>query len=327
MSKPKAEDTRKRSKRPEIQRYIPKGRLAEKQTADLSGEGSGDLEAESSPNHSAVHSPSPGPGKVAHSPSPRKVDMKNMQVTVVNVKPEDSQYESNDTVKESEQQGVNRSQREQTGFIRGRGRGQGQSYSRGRGQRMTQKSDRGRGRNEMRSGGDSFGSRGNSQEKSGFSSDTNSNRDEKDLKDTYLVPSRPNTIGQEADRVDTIGSDQQLVQNDELLSKHENLGIVSGLSKHSSNRSKSRSFDKLNQADRWEEEGYFPDSSNLGTLIFERSRSSEQLNLTGKNVHKPPMPRSSSGGNKGAKKYPIPAMRQRRDSFSSDISTGEDVIP
>ena len=139
----------------------------------------------------------------------------------------------------------------------------------------------------------------------------------------FIVPSRPSTIGQEAQRSSPIvGDDKNESVNEsappviEVKPKPNMFGNIQ------SNKTKSRSFDKLNKTESWDEEDYYPDPSKLGTLVFERSRSSEQLNLTGKNA-RPPIPRSASGGViKSPKKYAFSALRKRTDSFSSDISTG-----
>lgn len=334
----------RRSKKPEIQRYIPKGRILEQQyTPDVSGEGSGDPDDDlSSPSPLQVHSPSPGPATSAllHSPltpSPRKIDLKNMQVTVVNDKSgsgADDRSSPEKTVESSTKFVKNNERGEYS-----RGRGQGQSYSRGRGQRYNQRSNRGQVGNkaDVRDNDNKgkYDKKEYKSEKYGAKQEGKGHGNEKSSKETsqdqelYIVPSRPSTIGQEADRKDTapVGMEEQSQKLQENASKIDKQEILSRFKKLP-NKSKSRSYDKLNKTERWEEEdGYYADPQNLGTMVFERSHSSEQLNLSGRNVGKPPMPKSASGGSKNVpKKYSYSGMRKRNDSFSSDLSTGMNFI-
>ncbi|XP_053375984.1 telomerase-binding protein EST1A-like isoform X2 [Mercenaria mercenaria] len=345
-------DESRRKKKPEIQRYVPKGRLLEQQqqqqVTDASGENSGDLEDElSSPSPKTVHSPSPGPATATflhapQSPSPRKIDLKNMQVTVINNKSETENRISPEKNVEQPIKTGNRNARSNEQEY-SKGRGQGQSYSRGRGQRHNQRSNtrQSEGRNnrglvgnkndakEQRPKIESKDTRTEkltSKQDSKVDTDNKQNKDVKADQELYIVPSRPSTIGQEADRKDTapVGmeeSNQKINENKPSIDKQEILSRF----RRTPNKTKSRSYDKLNQSDRFEDDdGYYPDPQNLGTMVFERSHSSEQLNLSGRNLGKPPMPRSSSGsGTKNIpKKHAFSGMRKRTDSVSSDLSTG-----
>ena len=343
-------DEARRKRRPEIQRYVPKGRLEQQQQSvtDASGEGSGDYEDEmSSPSPKTIHSPSPGPATSAflhspQSPSPRKIDLKNMQVTVVNNKSDSGNRVSPEKNVDQPVKTGNRNTRNNEQEHQRNQRGQGQSYSRGRGQRHNQrsntrqnegKSNRGQvgNRNESKEQRPKVENKDTRQENIVQKQDNKSNIDNKQSKDVktdqelYIVPSRPSTIGQEADRKDTapVGMEENKNKMDEKpsIDKQEILARF----RRTPNKTKSRSYDKLNQTERYEDDdGYYPDPQNLGTMVFERSHSSEQLNLTGHNIGKPPMPRSSSGS--GAKnltrKHGFSGMRKRTDSISSDLSTG-----
>ncbi|KAL4223249.1 Smg-6 [Mactra antiquata] len=338
----------RRSKKPEIQRYIPKGKILEQQGTDMSGEGSGDFEDDiASPKQ--VHSPSPSPATstLVHSPvtpSPRKIDLKNMQVTVVNDK-SGSGTEDRTSPEKSVEPNPNSNPKFGKNNERGeysKGRGQGHSHSRGRGQRYNQRSNK---PNDTRPGRGQVGHKGDmrdSENKTRYDNKDRNNKSEqvntkqevkcqgndknKEINNDqeYIVPSRPSTIGQEADRKDTapVGMEEQN-QKQENVPKIDKQEILSRFKKLP-NKTKSRSYDKLNQTERWEEEdGFYADPQNLGTMVFERSHSSEQLNLSGRNVGKPPVPRSASGGPKNVpKKYSYSGMRKRTDSFSSDLSTG-----
>lgn len=330
-----------------MQRYVPKGRLQQQkqqQEADASGEGSGDWEDDlSSPSPKQVHSPSPGPATSAfvhspHTPSPRKIDLKNMQVTVINDKSVSDDRSSPE--KNVEEQDRNIRTNEQ-GFSKGKG--QGQTYSRGRGQRHNQRSNT-KG-NEPRNTRGQYGSKNDlkDQRQKTENKDTNENtsasktvkqnaenkqaKEQKTDQELYIVPSRPSTIGQEADRKDTapVGMEENKQKTDEnkpIIDKQEILNRF----KRTPNKTKSRSYDRLNQSDRFDDEdGYYPDPTNLNTMVFERSHSSEQLNLSGRNLGKPPMPRSASGGGikNIPKKHGFSGVRRRTDSMSSDLSTGK----
>ena len=147
---------------------------------------------------------------------------------------------------------------------------------------------------------------------------------DKDAKhELFIVPSRPSTIGQEAQRSSPIvGDDKHESVNETVPPVIEVKPKPNVFGNRHPSKTKSRSFDKLNKTENWDEEDYLPDPSQLGTLVFERSRSSEQLNLTAMNA-RPPIPRSASGGAiKSPKKYAFSALRKRADSISSDISTG-----
>ena len=147
---------------------------------------------------------------------------------------------------------------------------------------------------------------------------------DKDAKhELFIVPSRPSTIGQEAQRSSPIvGDDKNESVNETVAPVIEVKPKPNVFGNRHPSKTKSRSFDKLNKTENWDEEDYLPDPSQLGTLVFERSRSSEQLNLTAMNA-RPPIPRSASGGAiKSPKKYAFSALRKRADSISSDISTG-----
>ena len=147
---------------------------------------------------------------------------------------------------------------------------------------------------------------------------------DKDVKhELFIVPSRPSTIGQEAQRSSPIvGDDKNESVNETVPPVIEVKPKPNVFGNRHPSKTKSRSFDKLNKTENWDEEDYLPDPSQLGTLVFERSRSSEQLNLTAMNA-RPPIPRSASGGAiKSPKKYAFSALRKRADSISSDISTG-----
>lgn len=329
----RSDEVRRRSKKPEIQRYVPKGKLLEQQQD--SREGSTDWDGDvSSPSPNLSQTPSPSPGSLPYSPSARKID-RNLQVTVVNDKVGDARNRpspSPDKSVESPAKLV-----ESAGVSKGRGQGP-QSYSRGRGQRLNQRANR------QSDGKVGVGNRTNQHEVNSPKEKISENQEqskersvEKDVKqdqELYIVPSRPSTIGQEADRKETapVGieknestpREQCHYTRSDSAPLHEKQNVLNRFRK-SPNRSKSRSYDKLNKTDRWEEEeGFYADPGNLGTMVFERSRSSEQLNLSGRNVGKPPMPRSTSGGMRGGqRKYQMPGMRKRTDSFSSDISAGE----
>jgi hypothetical protein len=347
----RSEESR-RKKKPEMPRYVPKGRLEKQQqqqsVTDASGEGSGDWEDDmSSPSPKTVHSPSPGPTTSAllhapQSPSPRKIDLKNMQVTVVNNKSDTgNRVTPEKNVEQPVKTGNRNTRNNEQDYSKGH-RGQGQSYSRGRGQRHNQRSNarqndgrNNRGlvgnRNETKEQRSKVDNREIKQENVAPKQDDKPNVDNKQNKDVkndqelYIVPSRPSTIGQEADRKDTVpvGMEENKNKIDEKpgINKQQILERF----RRTPNKTKSRSYDKLNQSERFEDEdGYYPDPQNLGTMVFERSHSSEQLNLSGRNVGKPPMPRSSSGS--GAKNVPrkhgFSGMRKRTDSISSDLSTG-----
>ena len=100
----------------------------------------------------------------------------------------------------------------------------------------------------------------------------------------YIVPSRPSTIGQEADRKETAPVGREVSDN-KLDEQPARPAAVEGhKARFTRPPNKSRSYDRLNKADRWQEEGYLADPHNLETLVFERSRSSEQLNLSGSSV-------------------------------------------
>lgn len=324
----KSEEHKRRTKKPEIQRYIPKGRLLEQQQD--SREGSTDWEGDiSSPSPNVSQTPSPAPGNLPLTPSPRKID-RNLQVTVVNDKAAVKNMPSVTSEKSAELT-VGKSG-ENTSVPKGRGQGS-QSYSRGRGQRLSQRSNR---QNESK------GMVGNianmtspkvadSQEQM---KEANKDKDVKQEQDLYIVPSRPSTIGQEADRKDTVPVGTEKNETNTREQSHYTRSDSAPLQdkqnilnrfRRTPSKSKSRSYDKLNKSERWdEEEGFYADPGNLGTMVFERSHSSEQLNLSARNTGKPPMPRSTSGGTRGGqRKYPMPGMRKRTDSISSDLSAGK----
>ena len=325
-----SQEPKRRSKRPEIQRYVPKGKILGQQHPDQSGgepftetwiDGI-DFQKDSS------HSPSPGPE--SGSPSPRKIDLKNMQVTVVNTQaqsPRDGEQKM-ETGSQSRQQ-----QQQQNKQSRGE---RGQQGSKGQGRRSGPRTDL-----NTKSEGNKFQQKRSDnrktdvkevqhtqggREKDLIKTDNKAVKDEsdKDHKSDFIeVPSRPSTIGQEAERSSPVVGDVNNANVDELS---PNVVDVKSSVKDFSNiqpvKTKSRSYDKLNKTENWDEEEFYPDAGNLGTLVFERSRSSEQLNLSGRNM-KPPIPRSASGGGfKSPKKHVFSSMRKRADSFSSDISTG-----
>ena len=318
--KSSSREPKRRSKRPEIQRYVPKGKILEQQLGDLSG---GEPAIETWVDgidwqKDGSHSPSPVTD--IGSPSPRKIDIKNMQVTVVNEKvqsPKDSdQGQRTESVPQHRQQQVKSQSRPE----------RGQQGSKGQGRRSGPKTDINQKGATDKFQENKFETRKTDTIERKNRNDVQTVKDdlEQDPKhELFIVPSRPSTIGQEAQRSSPIVGDDKNEKIDEsapavieVHPKPSNLGNTQSL------KTKSRSYDKLNKTENWDEEDYYPDPSKLGTLVFERSRSSEQLNLTGKNA-RPPIPRSASGGaSKSPKKFTFSSMRKRTDSFSSDISTG-----
>ena len=326
-------EPKRRSKRPEIQRYIPKGKILGQQHPDQSG---GEPLTETwidgiDWQKDGSHSPSPGPE--LGSPSPRKIDLKNMQVTVVNTQvqsPKDDGLKTESVTQSRQQQ-----QQQQQSKNQSRGE-RGQQGSKVQGRRSGPRTDL----NPKNDGNKFQQNRGDNRktevkeidkiqtgkEKDLINTDTKviKNESDKEQKADFIdVPSRPSTIGQEAERSSPVVGDVNNENVDELSPNVvEVKPIVKDFSNIQPSKPKSRSYDKLNKTENWDEEEYYPDPGKLGTLVFERSRSSEQLNLSGKNV-KPPIPRSASGGGfKSPKKYVFGSMRKRADSFSSDISTG-----
>ena len=317
----------KRRKKPEIQRYIPKGRLLEQQQD--SREGSTDWEGDiSSPSPNVSQNPSPSPNNLPQAPSPRVID-KNFQVTVLNDKTGGSGKNRLSVSPEKYADLSVGKQSENTEVPKGRG----QQSAKGRGQRFNQRSNH---QNDVKG----VGNRSNQSPKIGETQEQiKEGSVEKTVKhdsDLYIVPSRPSTIGQEADRKDVapVGTERNETNNREQshyiradsAPLHDKQAILNRFRKAPS-KSKSRSYDKLNKTERWEEEDcYFPesDAAKFGTMVFERSRSSEQLNLLVKSTGKPPMPRNAPASvpRGGQRKY-IPGMRKRTDSISSDQSAGQ----
>ena len=325
--KTSSREPKRKSKRPEIQRYIPKGKILEQHHPDLSG---GEPLTETwidgiDWQKDGSHSPSPGPD--LGSPSPRKIDLKNMQVTVVNEQvqsPKDGQ--KTESMTQSRQQQIKNQSRGERGQqgpkFQGRRSGPRTDLNPKNDVNKFQQNRSDNRKAEVKE----IQQTSSEKEKDQIIIETKVLKDESDKdpkSDFFIVPSRPSTIGQEAERSSPVVGD---VKNENVDETSPNAVEVKPLVKDFINihpsKTKSRSYDKLNKTENWDEEEYYPDAGKLGTLVFERSRSSEQLNLTGKNT-KPPIPRSASGGGiKTPKKYVFSSMRKRADSFSSDISTG-----
>ncbi|KAL3856196.1 hypothetical protein ACJMK2_010974, partial [Sinanodonta woodiana] len=298
-------ETRRRSKRPSLQIYVPKGKILEQQEQKSHSYTGKDEEEEEvwdvddNPETETSQSSNSPLAHIVHQDmednSPRKVDLKNMQVTVVN------------DIASQQPKGRGRGRsRTSTQTWEGVTQSKNPDIPVGRGRRVQQALDK-----ESRSQDRSHQEGMVKQPPSNFTVQAKTKAGE--IKEMYIVPVRPDTIGQEASRnANIIGQEEN-----ETSELNEKLDVR--LEKLRAN--KSRSVEKLDISEKWDEEDFY-DIGNIGTLVFERSRSSEQLNLTENKVGLTPMYKGK--GSSLPRKFSFAAMRRaaRKESVSSDVSTG-----
>ncbi|KAK3587144.1 hypothetical protein CHS0354_006784 [Potamilus streckersoni] len=227
--------------------------------------------------------------------SPRKVNLKSMQVTVVN----------DIATQQPKGRGRGRS-RTSSQTWEGVAQSKNQDIPAGSGHSVQQALDK-----ESRSQERSYKEEMIKQSPSHFTVQTKNKAGE--MKEMYIVPVRPDTIGQEASR------NANIIGQEETETSELNEKVDVRLEKLRAN--KSRSVEKLDRSEKWDEEDFY-DIGSIGTLVFERSRSSEQLNLTESNVGLTSFYKGK--GSSLPRKFSFAAMRRaaRKESVSSDISTG-----